>query len=771
MNDQGLKDKINQAAQVIGKTWPLYSFVTGNQLSGYEDRPFFEALEQGGNLWGACVLPKAYVYKQAWEEGKIGDEEIRTVLKEAGKNDSPDRYLAAMEANATAERVNENHELDRLTLKWLSLFLDEGMAAWPMPFKEMGFYTAWSLLVVYDNDINKKLAGPVPKTPEEALSRVLTNFDEKQQIEILKRHLAALPGWAGYIKYRVENDSLWNREYPITLLDYLAVRLWMARCLKATILPEVAEEKDHSLLELKYLWLQAWEQTWQNRFFNKLKESNKQTAGRKFSRPDVQLVFCLDSRSEVLRRLLEKTGNYETYGAAGAFGLPMDYLHPESGLINKSSPAMLPSHYVVHEETAQGKDTEVNEYKEAGKRLEAFKYFLGRLKNMLPSAFGYVEGSGFYYGAIMLLRLFKPNEADRLMLHHHKGYEEIYEPHIYHAKQTDPLAEISMEEKAILVKGVFDSCGWRTFAPLVVFTGHASHSANNPYASSLDCGACAGNPGKRNARTLARLANTKEVREILRGKHQIDIPEDTFFIAGEHITSSDEVKLFDAHVPERYQKILRQLKKDLVEVRKVMTKERLNEPQGAESLAKIKSNSWSETRPEWGLSGHAGYVIGPRSLTLNGEFSDCFMSSYDWHIDKDGSILKGIMQGPLLVCQWISNHYYFSTVDNDVFGAGSKITHNVTGKYGVLQGNGSDLKIGLPLQSLMRSDEQVFHNPIRLSALIQAPKRHITQILESDEKLKSLVGNEWIYIFVMDPERDNVIERYKSSRERFCLSN
>jgi uncharacterized protein YbcC (UPF0753/DUF2309 family) len=29
---------------------------------------------------------------------------------------------------------------------------------------------------------------------------------------------------------------------------------------------------------------------------------------------------------------------------------------------------------------------------------------------------------------------------------------------------------------------------------------------------------------------------------------------------------------------------------------------------------------------------------------------------------------QAIMQGPMVVTQWINNHYYFSTVDNAVFG-------------------------------------------------------------------------------------------------------
>ena len=421
---------------------------------------------------------------------------------------------------------------------------------------------------------------------------------------------------------------------------------------------------------------------------------------------------------------------------------------------------MVPSQYVVDEKPIPGKEEGVLQYKEEGKRIGAYKYFLKRMKNILPSAFGYVEGSGIYYGGFMLLRIFKPNTGDRLMLHHHEGYENIFEPHICAVNQEDPLDEIPLDERAVLVKGFFDSCGWGAFAPLVVFTGHASHSANNPYASSLDCGACAGNPGKRNARTLATLANSEEVRKVLFEKHGIAIPEGTIFIAAEHVTSSDDVQLFDAQVPQSHRKILQQLKQDLSEVKKSMARERLNEPQHAVAIAEIKSNSWSEARPEWGLSGHAGYIIGPRSLTMNGEFSDCFLSSYDWRIDKDGSILRGIMQGPLVVCQWISNHYYFSTVDNDVFGGGSKITLNITGKYGAVQGNGSDLKMGLPLQSLMKTDNEIFHNPIRLTTLIRAPKRFITQILEEDIKLKSLVNNGWIHLLIMDTEKDNEIDAY-----------
>jgi uncharacterized protein YbcC (UPF0753/DUF2309 family) len=76
MTYQELQDKIDRAAHVIGKTWPLYSFVTANPLSGYEGLPFLEAAEQAGNLLDACVLPKAQVFRKDWEEGKIDTDVI-----------------------------------------------------------------------------------------------------------------------------------------------------------------------------------------------------------------------------------------------------------------------------------------------------------------------------------------------------------------------------------------------------------------------------------------------------------------------------------------------------------------------------------------------------------------------------------------------------------------------------------------------------------------------------------------------------------------------
>ncbi|MDX1331989.1 MAG: putative inorganic carbon transporter subunit DabA, partial [Robiginitalea sp.] len=222
--------------------------------------------------------------------------------------------------------------------------------------------------------------------------------------------------------------------------------------------------------------------------------------------------------------------------------------------------------------------------------------------------------------------------------------------------------------------------------------------------------------------------------------------------------------LFDAGVPASHQSQLQALKADLLRAQQTATGERLGTHKNSIALAQEKAAHWGETRPEWGLAKNAGFVIAPRSLTKNTHLDGrCFLHSYNWELDSSGAALEGIMQGPMVVTQWINNHYYFSTVDNDTFGGGSKITHNITGKFGVVQGNGGDLKMGLPLQSLKETDQDLYHKPLRLSVVIQAPLRWVSEILLRNDHLKQLLDNEWIYLLVMDPLQQNSILRYEQN--------
>ena len=765
MKSQDFSDIICEASSVVGKTWPLYSFVTSNPLSGYEGTNFKQAVQEANNNFGAKTLPSGRMFRQAWNQREIQRNVIQDSLAEAHLYQEPEIYLQVLEEENDLPSKNGSHELDRMVSKWLNVFMDEGLAEWEMPGRSKGFYSAWSKLAIYDQDLSIRSVNEIPETAAKALASVMANYSLQEHLNIFRYHIAALPGWTGYIKYRMAENSVWQMKYPVTLEEYLAVRLWIAKLIHAEIIPpKPVYEQQLKYTELQYIWLKAWEKSWQNKFAERLYKNpvNIQIVPFKVKPALVQMVFCIDTRSELIRRHIEAKGDYETFGYAGFFGIATDYQDSLTGLVRKSCPPILESAFLITETASPGEASQFNLYQRKKGYKIFFTFLLQRLKNMLPSAFGYVEGAGFFYGCKLVWRSLFPAYSVNTEFYNSDDFERICEPEIHPNKEHDNGIEtISMDEKVAIVKSAFEMLGWNKFSLLIIFAGHASRSANNPFGSSLDCGACAASPGRHNARMLAKLANQLDVRVVLKEKYDFDIPSETFFIGAEHNTTTDEVVLFDSQAPESHRFLIGSVKADLFDIQKSAIAERLGLKKDALKEAYKKVGNWAETRPEWGLARNASLIVAPRSLTKDIDLeSRCFLHSYDWKLDEQGSSLESIMQGPMVVTQWINNHYYFSTVDNDKFGSGSKITQNVTGRFGVVQGNGGDLKIGLPLQSVNIFDKEMFHQPLRLSVIIQAPLKRIEEILLKNEKLKSLVDNEWIYLLAIDPAVSNQISCY-----------
>ena len=791
IDSSAIRARVENAANAVGRCWPLQSYIAANPLAGWEDQPFDQAVERGRQLFGGRGYPSAQQFRMAWQHGAIDPDVLSDRLAAHGVTAAPDTLLdrmAAAEDDASAT-TDADDPLNRIMAKWLAAFLDQGQATWPMPNREQGFYSAWRTVAPHDAQlIDRTVLADLPERPSDAVARVLQQYPEARWEAILTHHLAALPGWTAFIKWRAqEGRHPWQAAHPITLVGYLAARLHTARALQQPIAPDPAsmngaatngaahtrppEQPDAP--PLAAIWLDAWETTYRQGLIANLED---QAAGRATTenRPDAQLVFCIDVRSEIIRRHLEATGHYETFGYAGFFGIPMQYqAHGAEVRIDACPPIVDPKHRIV-DTPAPNRAADAAAHDWWTGLLQAGQTLVKTLKNNIAAAFGFVEAAGGVFGAAMAARTLMPHGLRRggeALDRRVPSAEDFCDLTIDRAPEADephglPVG-LTAQEKAFYAEAAFDLMCWpNRFAPVVVFTGHGSETVNNPYKSSLDCGACAGNPGGPNARALAAICNDPAVREALR-ERDIDLPDDTVFIAGEHNTTTDGVRLIvEASLTDQQARVVDRLRHDLETAQADVTAERARTLLGARfdrsrSETERRAADWAETRPEWGLAGNAAFIVGPRAWTadLNLE-GRCFLHSYDWQADPEGNALEVIMTAPLIVGEWINTQYYFSTVDNAVYGSGSKVTHNVVGNLGIYQGNGGDLMTGLPLQSLYADDTTPYHHPLRLLAVIQAPVERVEAIIRRNAELQQLFDNGWMALAVMDPKQYDAVLHY-----------
>lgn len=509
----------------------------------------------------------------------------------------------------------------------------------------------------------------------------------------------------------------------------------------------------------KKLWLEAWEQTYTDRLSQKIISKQRETGREKSAL--AQLAFCIDVRSEPFRRQLEKEGPFETIGIAGFFGVPIATCE----LGSKHSHASLPIIQKPQNKIKEFADEDV--FKKYNQRKQAIHSLSHTFKTMKQNALSSLllpELSGPWLTLQMAARSFVPRKAGRFIRNLREAWLRKPDTKLslhHDATEAEIPVGFTDEEKVNYARQALKMMGLtENIAPLVVICGHGSQSTNNPYSAALDCGACGGAAGGFNARVLAALCNLSEVREALLAEG-IQIPEDTVFAAAEHNTTVDELHwLYVPELSEAAQEAFEQIEAVMPKVRHHVNAERLDQlPNFQSKLKNPKAEAnrfaedWSEIRPEWGLARNAAFIIGKRELTQDCDLEGrAFLHNYDWKQDESGELLANIIAGPGTVAQWINLQYYASTVAPHYYGSGNKATQTVTAGLGVMQGNASDLLAGLPWQSVMESDHEAYHSPLRLLILIQAPREYVERLLNNDSAFLQKVQNGWVRLASLDPE-------------------
>ena len=561
-------------------------------------------------------------------------------------------------------------------------------------------------------------------------------------------------------------------------------------------------------------------------------------------RPFAQVMFCIDVRSERIRRHLEKVGDYQTFGIAGFFGVPVSFIGLEKGSETHLCPVVAsPKNVVLELAIARSAADEAF--------VSTLEQVFHELKASVLSPFITVEAIGLLFGLDMFGKSLAPlayarwrqrlhpdkpdsrllldklsreqaesiirslqralivkavgrelgiqreaitdemvRELREVALGNHAGatglaralrldaeaearfierLQKVYRVNRGYAQiQLERLGRIgfTLDEQVHFLGQALRSIGLvDRFSRFVLLAGHGSTSENNPYESALDCGACGGNHGITNARVLAQIANKTAVRARLR-EQGVAIPDDTWFVPAFHNTTTDELCLHDLDLlPPGHLVYTERLINGLQAASRLCAAERMvtleseaaaagrgDDPARAYRLARRNAIDWSQVRPEWGLARNAAFVIGRRHVTgqldLEGRV---FLHSYDYRCDPRGRLLENILAGPLVVGQWINMEHYFSAVDNAHYGSGSKVYHNIAGRFGVMTGNLSDLRTGLPAQTVLK-DGVPYHEPLRLLTVIEAPFAHVRSALDGVVKVRNLVHNGWLRMAVVDPE-------------------
>ncbi len=792
-------DVLHELKHYLPAQAPLKDFIHHNTLHAFQHLKFDQAIYSASEILGYRVSLSLAEYRGLYEAKRIADDVLEMIISQRKGLEHvkawKENVLHKKYERPPAPRIGllrsnwkRHYQIDMdslvhpLLFRTLCTYLDQGISMWSFPVLNKGFLA--SIQEMERNSFTSFFKADRAKglllgnnCEISSLLQILVG-DESLYKHYLFDQQFAHQGWSGMVS-TVEDvpQTLLDRK-QITIRDLIIFELlleidamdvhfgknWepLKSQLETAPINLFAEIPVRELNEVTSIWQEAFEWTYYDQVLAGMLANTTRKVKQDRVEKSFQAMFCIDDRECSFRRYLEKSDPAcETFGTPGFFSVEF-FFQPENGkFYTKLCPwPITPKHLIkeVGGKNRRGTDVHFSKHSHSLFRgwmitqtlgfWSAFKLFI----NIFRPAMGPTTASSFkHMDKTSTLTIENKNSEDR---------------------ENDLQIGFTITEMATRAESLLKSIGLvKDFATLVYIIGHGSSSVNNPHYAAYDCGACSGRAGSVNSRVMCFMINHPEVRKILSSKG-IVIPITTQFVGGLHDTTRDEVIFFDEEFLSSVNKERHHKNESIFAValddnskersRRFESVDTKLKPQTIHDMIRIRSVSLFEPRPELNHATNTLCIVGGRELTKD-LFLDrrAFMNSYDYKIDLDGTLLFSIVKPLGPVCGGINLEYFFSRVDNQKLGAGTKLPHNVMGLFGVANGIDGDLRPGLPSQMIE------VHDPVRLLIIIEHFPEIVLQTIQKAAETYEWFINEWVHLVVINPEtkelfsfRDGVFSSY-----------
>ena len=360
----------DQACRSIAPAWPLDRAIAVNPHWSRISMPVRRVAARMALLGGIRVFPGRVEQKQAWEQGRISAADLSLALESVPEAQAaglkPGQCLDALQEPALPAQlpllIDElDNDPDRHSrLSWrqaithqvsqtCAAYFDDHQADWK-PQRTQGLYAFWRDTLQHDHGIGRLMGLPqigralnaLPATALDAERWVIRRLGLPQEVwaDYLEAVLLTVNGWASWCAYLGWQAGLAGGK-DSHLRELLAIRLaWGALLLECKddaaaqqafarvqqawcLAPQRLREAEQALL-VDEVWQAALEQGYQRELARRLTSAGSPAGAT--AEIEVQAAFCIDVRSEPLRRAFEAAWPaVQTIGFAGFFGLPVAY--------------------------------------------------------------------------------------------------------------------------------------------------------------------------------------------------------------------------------------------------------------------------------------------------------------------------------------------------------------------------------------------------------------------------------------------------------------